>query len=328
MNILKVGWLIFLILLVAAGGGGYYLYHQQTLQMQRHLANIAEISRYEAEQSTAMEKELEYKEDLQMLENLAKGHDKWWFLQDIEEVLGQEFQPLFRSIGSLKVEDKADYVRISRAIKVEASYPELIRLLEELEKKRGFAIEQLKIVQNPNNPGQHKAQFVLSSIEIKKGFFDQLRDLEGKKEVAATTNIMPTESLIVPPPWKEGQKLVLREEFTDPFVKYEEEKVIEVVTGEPEVLEPIDLSATYRLEGIVQFPQYRVAIVSPNYILREGDWLEDKQITSITESKVVLHKGEQEYYLTIPGFTSDSESIKISPPTPPLGEAKVEAASE
>jgi hypothetical protein len=299
MNILKAGWIVFLMLLIGAAGGGYYLYREQSLTMRKHIANKRQIERLEKEQKQEVEWKLEEKRDIETLKKLAKKHDKWWFLHDIEEELGGEFRPLFRSIGQMKVEEGQDYLHVSRKVEVEATYPELIRLLENLERERGFSIEGLKISASSNDAERHNAKFTLSCVEVKKGFLDELLDIEEKKETVSP----PTESLVLSPPWDKEQMLVLKTQTIDPFIKLDRERL----RGGPEapaILPPIDLSSKYRLEGIISFPQYRLAIIGPDYLLKEGDWLDNMQVIKIDDQRVSLKEGEQEYFLAIPGFAA------------------------
>ena len=101
MNIIKVGWILFLGLLIGAVVGGYHIYRQQTLTMHKHISNKEEIKRLEKEQSQEIDWEPEKQKDIETLKKLAKQQGKWWFLHDIEDELGEEFKPLFRSIGEI-----------------------------------------------------------------------------------------------------------------------------------------------------------------------------------------------------------------------------------
>jgi hypothetical protein len=276
--------------------------------MRTHLENKEKMKKLEEEESKKLEWKAEEEKDIETLKNLAKKQGKWWFLHDIEEELGAEFKPLFRSIGQMKMEDKNDYLYVSRKIQLEASYPEIIKLFENLEKERGFSIEELKIRSSPNNPERHEASFTLSCVEIKKGFLSELTAMEGKEEEVP----LFVDSLLLPPPWDEKQLLVLETEGIDPFVELEEVKKAVVPEG-PVILPPIDISSKYRLEGIVSFPQYRIAIIGPDYILREGDWLDNMQITSINNHRITLMEGEQEYFMNIPGFATLGDKIKMEP---------------
>jgi hypothetical protein len=306
MNLLKTWWIVFLVLLSIFIVGGYHLYSQQTEKMQKHKQNKEMIKKLEESQEEDTVLKTEEKKDIETLKSLAKQHGKWWFLHDIEDELGDEFKPLFRSIGQMKLEDKADYLYISRKVELEASYNELIRLFENLERERGFSIEELKISALPGNPERHHVSFTLSSVEIKKGFINELVGLEEKEE---DLNLQ-VESLVLAPNWDSKQMLALENETIDPFVRQPRIKIV-ARSETPEILPPIDLSSKYRLEGIVDFPQYRIAIIGPDYILKEGDWLDNMQVVSIDDRRITLMDGEQEYFMSISGFATDTNRIKI-----------------
>ncbi len=320
MNTLKLGWLIFLMLLLVLTGGGYSLYRKQAEAMRKNQANREEIERLQEEQTHKVDWETEKSKDIGVLRELAKYQGKWWFLHDIEEELGTEFIPLFRTIGELKIEDRRDYTYISRKLKVEASYAELIRLFENLERERGFSIENLKITSGAarSDTGRHLATFVLSSLEIKKKFLDELLAIKPE----ARQGTLPVESLLLAPPWTDEQMLALKIDTIDPFVKQDVLATL-ATPGEavPAILPPIDLSPRFRLEGIIKFPQNYIAIIGPDYIVKAGDWLENMQIEDINARRVTLIEGEQEYFMAIPGFATQENEIKIE-------EAPIEALEQ
>lgn len=312
MNVLKVGWIIFLVVLVTALMGGYRVYKRQDSAFGKHDKNQQELEKMKKEEQHKGEWEIEKKKDIETLKELAKHHGKWWFLHDIEDELGEEFNPRFLGIGKIKVQDQQDYIYISRHLDIEASYPELIKLFENLERERGFSVEDLKISAGSNaGDGRHLASFTLSSLEIKKKFLDELLEIEEKKKERKQL----AESLILTPPWRDDQLLIVKLNESDPFVKEDAAKFFTIASsggiGLPAVVAPIDLSPRYRLEGIIDFPKYRLVIIGPDYILKEGDWLEDMQVESIENQKVTLRQGEQEYFLAIPGFMDLGDGIKI-----------------
>ena len=302
MNVLKAAWIILLLVGISLSGYGYHLYSKQSEELAQYAQNTKLVESYQEHGALSLERELEEKEDIKTLKKLAQEREKWWFLQDIEENLGDKLRPMFKNIGPVTVVDHEDYLEMSRELEVSASYQELIQLFEELEKERGFTIGRLRINRDTQDIERQVAQFVLTTIEVKRSFFDQLRnmgaDIEGTSQMA-----LVSESLIIDPTWQEREKLRLKEEAVDPFISYEDRQILlarQPVVAEEKVMVPINLSSQYRLQGIVQFSKYLVAIISPDHILREGDKLDKKQVVSITRQKVTLIEGPQEYYIDLP----------------------------
>ncbi len=327
MNTLKLGWLILLVLALVAAGGSYNLYQEQTVKMDKNQANREEVEKLQEEQTHKVEWEADKAKDIETLRELAKSQGKWWFLHDIEEEMGTEFVPYFRIIGELKVEDQQDYIYISRNLEVEASYAELIRLFENLERELGFSIENLKITSGTarGDKDRHLATFVLSSLEIKKRFLDELLNIKQESKQVKLTMA----SLLLTPPWTADQTLALKIDTVDPFIKQDALAMFTVPTGTnketemgmPAILPPIDLSPRFRLEGIIKFPNTYVAIIGPDYIMQEGDWLENMLVEDIDARRVTLKEGEQEYFLAIPGFGIQDSGITIGGiPKETLGE--------
>ncbi len=311
-NLLRAGWVLFFILFVWITGTAIYNYRKQSVTMQTHLENKEKIVKLENEQKMKAEWKAEEKKDIEKLKKLAREHGRWWFLHDIEEQLGPQFKPLFESIGPMKLTNERDYVYMSRNIVIEGTYPEIIKLFGNLEKDRGFSIEELSISKlgmrgdEFNLEQINKASFILSSVEVKKDFMDELVGLERKQYLGDSFRM---ESLLLPALWNESEALVLKYLRKDPFAM-PSGNTVQAVKDKVSILPPIDLSARYRLEGIVNFPLYKLAIIGPDYILKEGDWLEDKQVISISEEKITFKAGKQEYFLSVPAFDSDSEQIK------------------
>lgn len=319
MNILKVGWIIFLVVLSVAVAGGYSVYNKQKLALQKHGKNQEELKKLEEKEKNKGTLDAEKDKDIETLKELSKQHGKWWFLHDIEDELGVEFKPLFISIGKVKLRDMRDYLYISRQMNIEATYPELIKLFENLEREKGFSVEDLKIqAHSPAQAGRHQVSFTLSSLEIKKKFLDELLEVEGKgKEKEKEDLGQFAESLILSPPWGDEQMLIVKLDKDDPFVREDVSKLLTYSPDSdsdsdiPAVVAPIDLSSRYRLEGIINFPLYRLAIIGPDYLLKEGDWLEDLQVQSIDKQKITFKQGDQEYFLPVPGFMNAGVGIRI-----------------
>ncbi len=314
MNLFKIAWIVFLVLFMGGTGFGFHLYQEQEHTLSKHKKNKQDIIGLKLQAEKSLEQEFAEKEEIEALQDIGKGYNKWWFLQDIEETLGKQYTPLFTSVGPAKIQEKQDYRRLSRQIEVEGGYSELVELLENLEKEKGFSIEKLSIRQSRTVPGKQTASFTLSGVEIKEGIFEQLKDLDGKTEEKKVK--FSAESLIIATSWKRNERLIVMEVLSDPFLPPLPEAVkTKVRVKAPE---PINLArlGKYKLEGILDFPDFRVAIISPNSILRAGDWLDTKEIISIGKRKVILREGRQEYYLVIPGYMQEKGEIDIlSDPT-------------
>ena len=309
MRSVKLGWMILLTLLTVLSGGGYYLYARQEQRFDRHAANIREIKKLKEQQAKLMQVPEKSEDETEVLKILASQKGELWFLEDIEEQLGLKAGPRFLLIGPVKREEKSNHVVFSRQVSLEAGFSELMRLLDILETKRGFRVSRLQIMVNPVNPKRHRIDFWLSCIRIKESFLAQLgldAPLSGREGVKVA-------SLLLDLPFRAGEKLVLEDELGDPFLKLEprktrgpQKKALAKRSrrrrrSKPLALAPIDLAGEYTLQGIVKVAGRRMALIAPDRVLEEGDWLGKKQLVEIRESKVIFQAGRQKYFLKLPG---------------------------
>ncbi len=313
MRPVKAGWLLFLILTIILAATGYNHYKKQTEKLERYEANVREVKKLHEQQAklikaTTKTDEVKKAEE-KVLKLLAEEKGDLWFLEDVEDRLGKSFSPTFVLIGPLHSENKGNHLRFQRQISLEATYPEMIKLLNELEKKRGFTVSKLRISQNKKAAAslskkkkgktpkiRHRVEFLLSCIKIKESFLTQL-GLQAP--VSAKEDYV--ESLLLAVPWKPGAKLKFGNMFNDPFVTVKKKEKRRKKASGPKIFPPIDLAGQYTLQGIIKVAGRRLALISPDLVLEAGDLLDNKKLDKIEAGQILLHEGKQKYFLQLPG---------------------------
>ncbi|MBI5787561.1 MAG: hypothetical protein HZA78_01720 [Candidatus Schekmanbacteria bacterium] len=302
----KLGWSIFFILTLASLGLSYYSYGKQTDLLVRHEENLQNIKGLKEKQAKLAEFQPKTQEELELAKILAEQQGDLWFLEDIEELLGEKYFPTFVLIGPLTQEAKENHIVYSRQMSLNATFPEVELLFMELESKRGFAISGLKLdagttTANINENGQqrHHVDFKLSCVKIKESFLTELGLPTVHNDQQIDAQVV---SLLMDIPWGEGQKLDLDNEVKDPFIVYVR-PVPKQIKTESTSYEPKDLSGQYTLQGIATIGGKKMAIISPDRVLEVGDLLDHKKIAKIEDARIVLKEGRQEYFIKLPGGT-------------------------
>jgi hypothetical protein len=196
------------------------------------------------------------------------------------------------SIEPMQTESYRHLMKVSRKVAIEADYLNMMRFLHQLEKTHRFVIENL-LVQASEESSAHSAEFLLTTV--------QLEDLYGN---AKSLNVNPrrkgkSSSISLPTsvqPVDAYHSLTLSTISRDPFKTKRRETVWARKSGS------VDISAEYRVTGIINFPSKRLAVIESKdktFVVGEGDLIEDKQVKAVEQDEILLISGEREYSLKI-----------------------------
>ena len=171
------------------------------------------------------------------------------------------------------------YTRDAFSMDITGSYSGITEFIKRVEDDMGAKISSITIEKDKAPSSRLQAKLVINIIRLDN---EALRALKGNiPEKVPGPDVEPYK--------KDAQ---IRDPFKKPYYK----KPTIKKTG---IRKPINISSRHTLSGILQYPQYMIAIID-NTPLKQGDYLKGMRIESIQKNRVILKdKKGQKYYIKL-----------------------------
>ncbi len=183
-----------------------------------------------------------------------------------------------------KPEERAKSAR-SYNIKVNSDYPQIVRLVDNIENQLNLDVGNIKVNSGKDDTGLHEASFDLALLKTTE---------EKNLPIQAESDGIPLRS----------QAIAKKEVGKDPFYQVPVRVSKAMAAGELNAELP-------QLRGIMEVMGKRAALLN-HQIMHEGDKIKDYVLVKIDSNKVELKHYKRKYVINLRGLVSmaDAESMK------------------